>query len=164
MSYLEGEDCPSSNLKSILSWIARATVIQIVTYFIFGIIFFNVFNYAYLYSLPDVSAFLRPTTDPLVMAGPFLQLIRGPIIGLALYPVRNVFLKEKHGWLLLWGLMLGLMIFAPAGAAPGSIEGLIYTNIPLWFHVISLPETILQTLAFSWLLVAWQRHSEKKTD
>lgn len=153
----------SSKLKTILGWIARATVVQFVTYFVFGIIFFNVFNYAYLYSLPEVSTYLRPTTDPLVMAGPFLQLIRGPIIALALYPVRKVFLEEKHGWLLLWGLMLGLMIFAPAGAAPGSIEGLIYTKIPLWFHAISLPETILQTLTFSWLLVAWQKRTVKKT-
>lgn len=133
-----------------------------MTYFIFGIIFFNLFDYATLYSLPDVSAFLRPTTDPLVMAGPFFQLVRGPILGLALYSVRNVFLKEKYGWILLWGLMLGLMIFAPAGAAPGSIEGLIYTKIPLWFHAISLPETILQTLTFSLLLVTWQKRAEGK--
>lgn len=152
-----------TDLKQILSWTGRATVVHFVTYFIFGFIFFNVFGYATLYSSPDVAVFLRPTTDPLVSAGPLFQLIRGPIIGLALYPFRRVFLNEKHGWALLWGLMLGLMIFAPAGSAPGSIEGLIYTRIPLWFHAISLPETVLQTLAFSWLMVIWQRRTEEKT-
>ena len=96
------------------------------------------------------------------MAGPLFQLIRGPIIGLALFPFRKVFLNEKQGWMLLWGLMLALMIFAPAGA-PGSIEGLVYTRMPLWFHAISLPETILQTLTFSLLLIAWQKRTEKKT-
>ncbi len=144
-------------LRPILSWVGRATIVHFATYFLFGVFFFNILGYATLYSLPDVAPFLRPTTDPLVMAGPFLQLIRGPIIGLALYPARTVFLSRKWGWVLLWGLMLGLMIFAPAGAAPGSIEGLIYTKVPLWFHALSLPETIMQTLAFSWLLVTWQK-------
>lgn len=151
------------NLKSILSWIGRVTVVHFATYFVFGIIFFNLLGYAALYASSDVAVYMRSTTDPLVMAGPFFQLIRGPIIALALYSFRKVFMDERWGWALLWGLLLALMVIAPAGAAPGSIEGLIYTRIPLWFHAIILPEVILQMLVFSWLLIAWQRRMEKKT-
>jgi hypothetical protein len=151
------------NLKPILSWIGHVTVVHFATYFVFGIIFFNLLDYPTLYASSDVAVYLRSTTDPLVVAGPFFQLIRGPIIALALYPFRKVFMDTKRGWALLWGLLLALMVIAPTGGAPGSIEGLIYTKIPLWFHVIALPEVILQTLVFSWLLIAWQRRVEKKT-
>ena len=136
----------TTNFKSILSWIARITLLHFVTYFAFGAIFFNVLDYGTLYADPDVAIFMRSTTDPLVMAGPLFQFIRGPIIALALYPFRKVFMNTKRGWASLWGLLLALMVIAPAGAAPGTIEGLIYTKIPIWFHVISLPEVILQTL------------------
>jgi len=115
-----------------------------------------------LYSMPDVAVFMRPTTVPLVMAGSLFQLFRGPIIALALYPFREVFINSRRGWALLWGLLLALMIVAPAGASPGSIEGLVYTKIPLWFHIIALPEVILQTLAFSWLTITWERHAKNK--
>ncbi|HKZ89344.1 MAG TPA: hypothetical protein VJ300_03700 [Thermoplasmata archaeon] len=50
-------------------------------------------------------------------------------------------------------------MFAPSGAVPGSIEGLVYTKLPLWFRAISLPEILLQTQAFSWLLVRWDRRT-----
>lgn len=150
------------HLKSIMSWIGRVTLVHFATYFVFGIIFFNFLGYASFYSMPDVAVFMRPTTDPLVMAGSLFQLIRGPIIALALYPFREVFINSRRGWALLWGLMLALMIVAPAGASPGSIEGLVYTKIPLWFHIIALPEVIFQTLAFSWLTITWERHAKNK--
>lgn len=150
----------TANSKYILGWIEHVTLVHFITYLVFGIIFFNLLGYATLYESPEVAAYMHSTTDPLVMAGPLFQLIRGPIIALALYPFRKIFTDTKQGWVLLWGLLLALMIIAPAGAAPGSIEGLIYTKVPLWFHVISLPEVILQTLVFSWLLITWQKRTE----
>lgn len=39
--------------------------------------------------------------------------------------------------------------------APCSIEGLLYSQLPLSFHLIGLPEILLQTLAFSLLTVWW---------
>ncbi len=35
---------------------------------------------------------------------------------------------------------------------PGSLEGAAYTRLPLWFHLIGMPEILLQTLAFSLLV------------
>ncbi|MFI5184497.1 MAG: hypothetical protein ACHQNV_08865 [Vicinamibacteria bacterium] len=69
-----------------------------------------------------------------------------------------MFLGGAQGWLKLWGLLMGLAIFSTAGAAPGSVEGMIYTKIPVAHHLLGLPEVLLQTLAFSLLLHAWHRH------
>lgn len=74
----------------------------------------------------------------------------------------NVFLDSKWGVIKLWGLFLALAVFAPAGEAPGSIEGVVCTNLPALFHLIYLPELVIQTLAFSWLLVTWEHNKDKK--
>jgi hypothetical protein len=42
-----------------------------------------------------------------------------------------------------------------AGPAPGSVEGLIYTQMPWTAQLLGLREVVAQTLAFSYLLVAW---------
>lgn len=144
-------------IRDLLRFVGRATVVHFATYFAFGLLFFTIPGYGAVYSNPEVSPMIRPTTDPLAMAGPFLQLARGPILALALFPFRSVFVEQRRGWIALWGLFLGLAILGPAVAAPGSFEGLIYTKLPLWFHLFVLPEVILQTLAFSWLFVWWQR-------
>jgi hypothetical protein len=47
-------------------------------------------------------------------------------------------------------------------AAPGSTEGIIFTQLPLWFHFIGMPEILLQTLAFSLLLFYWDRRNERR--
>jgi hypothetical protein len=79
-----------------------------------------------------------------------LRLCRGArIFALALFPFRRVFLEERHGWLKLWGLLLGLCILSAAGPAPGSVEGLIYTQMPWTAQLLGLREVVAQTLAFS---------------
>ena len=120
--------------------------------------------FAYYEANPDplVTAFHWPSTSPFVMAGPLFQLVRAVIFALALYPFRRVFLERRWGWVYLWGLFLALAIFAPSGEQPGSIEGYVYINLPVLFHLLYLPEIVLQTLLFSWLVVFWEHHKVKK--
>ncbi len=149
-------------LRSFLGFTGRLTVVHVVTYFVFGIIFGLLMPGGHvMYSSPEMNVYFRPTSSPLVMAGTLFQLIRGPVIALGIYPFRRVFL-DRWGWLYLWGLFLTLSIRAPSGAAPGSIEGYVYTNLPLWFHLAYLPEIALQTLAFSVLVFIWERSRNKK--
>ncbi len=153
-------------IKSVLGFIGRVIVVHFVTYFIFGLIFafFNPFSPGehIIHALTEFDCYFRPLTDPLVRAGPLFQILRGAILALALLPFRNVFLKNRWGWLYLWGLFLGLAIIAPAGACPGSIEGIFYTKLPLSIFWTGNPETYLQTLAFALLVYAWERRREKK--
>jgi hypothetical protein len=96
-----------------------------------------------------------------VAAGSALQVIRGLIFAVALYPFQNVFHGNRQGWLKLWGLLLGLAIFSTAGPAPGSVEGIIYTKIPVFSQLMGLPEVLFQTLAFSLLVTTWHRHPHR---
>jgi hypothetical protein len=151
---------------SFISFAGRIIVAHFLTYFFLGLLFYvsglNVIVYYEQHPQPLVNDLYRETSSLLVTAGPLFQLLRGFIFALALYPFRTIFLERKFGWLFLWGIFLAFAIFAPASAAPGSIEGFVYTNLPMSFHLINLPEIILQTLAFSWLFVVWEKHPVKK--
>ncbi len=151
---------------SFLGFSGRMIVAHFLTYFFIGLIFYltglNVIVYYEQHPDPMVNGFFRSTSSQLVMLGPFFQLLRGLIFAVALYPFRKVFLDDKRGWLYLWGIFLALAILTPASAAPGSIEGLVYTNFSTTFHLIYLPEIILQTLAFSGLVVFWENHKVKR--
>ena len=64
---------------------------------------------------------------------------------------------KKRGWLVLWNIVIVFGILSTPAAAPSSIEGMIYSKLPLWYHLVGLPEILLQTLAFSFLLVHWEK-------
>jgi hypothetical protein len=150
---------------SFIGFAGRMIVAHFLTYFLFGLLFYvsglNVIAYYEQFPEPLVNALYRETSSLLVTVGPLFQLLRGSIFALALYPFRTSFLERKLGWLYLWGLLLAFAILAPASAAPSSIEGFVYTNLPLSFHLLGLPEIVLQTLAFSGLFVLWERHPVK---
>jgi hypothetical protein len=136
-------------------FLARVTACHVVTYFVCGVIAYYAFDYAGAFASADVSCYLRPIHSKWIPLGPSLNVVRGFIFALALFPFRSVFLDERYGWLKLWGLLLALCILSTAGPAPGSVEGLIYTQVPWTAQLLGLRETVVQTLAFSYLLVAW---------
>ncbi|HEQ72096.1 MAG TPA: hypothetical protein ENN69_06370, partial [Spirochaetia bacterium] len=68
----------------------------------------------------------------------------------------------RYGWLVLWALFLGIGILGTPAAAPSSMEGLLYSRLPLSFHLLGLPEVTLQTLGFSVLLFVWVRKRLRK--
>jgi hypothetical protein len=144
------------------SVILKTIVTHTVTYFLMGVISFALLDYAAGYAAPTVSQFMRQTSEKIVMAGPLFQPLRGLIFGLVIYLLREVFLQRRRGWLLLWATLVGIGILSTYGAAPGSIEGVIYTKLPLSFHLNGLPETLVQSLVFSGLLFYWVNHPEKK--
>ena len=126
-------------------------------YFLCGIAAYTLLDYKSLFETEGLSALMLPTSSHWVAAGPALNVLRGFVLALVLYPFRTVFLEEAGGWFKLWGLLAGLTVLSTSGPAPGSIEGMIYTKIPVLRQLLGLPEVLLQTLAFSWLLTAWHR-------
>ena len=137
----------------------RITACHMVTYMILGVLAYKIMDYPAQHAAE--CSIMIPTDSPRVALGPALQVIRGLIFALALYPFRRVFLDENLGWLKLWGLFLGLAILSTAGAAPGSVEGMIYTKAPIGGQIIGLWEVVLQTLAMSVLVVWWHRHPSR---
>jgi hypothetical protein len=96
------------------------------------------------------------------MVGPLFQPLRGILFALVFYPLRGSLFNRKYGWLTIWGLLVIIGIFSTYGPAPASIEGLLYTQVPLWAHLRGLPEVLLQSLAYSLVLFYWVNHSEKR--
>ena len=61
------------------------------------------------------------------------------------------------GWLL-----IGLGILGTFAAAPGSMEGLIYTTTPVWMQFRGWIEIMSQALLLSALLCYWVNNPGKK--
>ena len=138
-----------------------AIVVHTVTYVAMGLLALLLLDYRELYAQPDLAGTMRPTTDRIVMAGPLFQPLRGLVFALVLYPLRTVVFRER-GWLVLWGLFVGLGIVSTFGPSPGSIEGLIYTVITVPHQLVGLSEVVLQALLLAVGLAYWVRHPEKR--
>lgn len=148
--------------KELLGFIGRTTVTHVSLYFVFGILFGVLIKGGHvMYAINELDVYFRPITDPIVMSSSFINIIRGIIIAIALFPFREKLFKDNFGWLYLWGLLAILSIISVYGAAPGSVEGVIYTRLPIWYHLRYLPDILLHTLTFSVLLFLWERKKSK---
>jgi hypothetical protein len=142
--------------------ILKTVVAHTVTYFIMGLLAFVLFDYQGLYADTELRHLMRQTTEPIVMAGPLFQPLRGLIFGIAFVILRRSWLEQKNGWLRMWGVLVGLGILGTFGPSPGSIEGMVYTTLPIRLHLIGAPEVILQSLLLSVVVFYWVRHPEKR--
>jgi hypothetical protein len=140
----------------------KTAVVHTVTYFLVGLVSFLFLDYSAKYADPVVSNLMRQTDHPLVAAGPAFQLLRGFVLGIAFYALREPVFPKARGWLTLWLVLVIVGIFAPFAAAPSSIEGMLYTVLPIWFHVANLPEILIQSGVLAWLTHYWVNHPEKK--
>jgi hypothetical protein len=127
-----------------------------------GILSFMFFDYSTQYADTSLRLLMRQTSEPLVMAGPLFQPIRGVLFGIAFYLLREILFGKKNGWLVTWAVLIIIGVLSTFGPAPGSIEGLIYTVLPLSSHLMGQPEIYLQSLLLSAGLYYWVNHPEKK--
>ncbi len=142
--------------------VVKASVVHTVTYFIMGLLASTLLNYAGRFAEPYMACWLRPTTDRLVMAGPLLQPVRGLIFALAFYPLREVLFGKRHGWLIMGWVLVALGILSTFGPPPGSVEGLIYTIIPVPTQLTGWLEVVPQALLLAGGLYYWVKHPEQK--
>ena len=140
----------------------KTIVVHTVTYFVMGLLASTLLNYGAWYAEPSLRSFMRQTSEPLVMAGPLFQPIRGLLFAVAFYLLRDVLFGKGNGWLVMWITLVILGILSPFGPSPGSIEGMVYTILPFGYHLKGLPEVVLQALLFSLLLCYWVNHPEPK--
>jgi hypothetical protein len=108
------------------------------------------------------SVYMRQVSEPIVALGPSLQFIRGILFALAFYPLRGILFGRKNGWLIMWLLLVSLGILATFAAAPGSVEGLLYTRMPVSLQISGWLEVMTQALLLSGILFYWVNHPEKK--
>jgi hypothetical protein len=141
------------------SW--RVTSLHMMAYLIAGLLALIFIDYETLFATDSLALLMKPIDSPIVAFGPFLQIILGFAMSIFLYPFRSVFIGQKNGWFYLFILIAGFCIFTPQVPGPGNFEGLLYTNISIQQHLLSLPETILYSIIFSTLLPLWVKYPKK---
>jgi len=146
----------ASFLRVFPGFCLRTTVLHIVTYFPIGAISYFLIAQKY-WTGPEAVPGLRDPGGEFVQRW-FLpaQVLRGILHAAVLYPLRKPLL-EMGRW---GGLMIAaiLLMFGWIAGVSGLIEGLVYTtttHFGLFFA--HLPEIVLQTLLFGYLLLWWER-------
>jgi hypothetical protein len=132
----------------------KSAIVHTVTYFVVGAVAYLALDYTAWFAEPRVAAYMRQTSDPLVMAGPLFQPIRGLLFGVVFYLFREVVFRP-HGWVPLWLMLLIVGILSTFGPTPSSIEGMVYTTWPLAWHLRGLPEVVIQSGLLAWLVHHW---------
>jgi len=141
-------------------FVFRITVAHTVAYFFAGIFALVFMNYREHYASDSLGMLMLPVDSPIVALGPGLNIIRGIILGLVLLPVRNMILGDK-GFLKLALLIFGLSVISTIGPTPGSFDGYIYTKLPVQYHLLGIPETLLYVAMFVGIPFFWYK-TEKK--
>lgn len=152
----------SNNQPSFLALAVKTIVVHTVTYFLMGALASTFLNYAERFARPEMACWMRQLDDPLIMVGPLLQPIRGLIFALAFYPLREILFGRKNGWLMMWWALVALGILSTFGPAPASVEGMLYTVIPISDQLAGWLEVVPQALLLSVILFYWVNHPEKK--
>ena len=140
----------------------KTIVVHTVTYFVMGLLALRLLEYRTAFAAPITREYMRPVTDPIVALGPSLQFIRAVLFAIAFYPLRAVVFTRRNGWRIMWLLLVTLGILAPFAAAPGSVEGLLYTKLPVGMQLSGWLEIVTQALLLSVILHHWVNHPEKK--
>ncbi len=143
--------------------VTKTTVVHTVTYFAAGALAFAFFDYRALWDEPVFNVYMRRMDDPLLLAGPLFQPVRGVLFGVVFYLLRLEYFGREYGWLTMWVVLVVIGMLSTFGPSPGSIEGLIYTTIPLsaQFGGGSI-ETFAQALTLSVLVFYWVRQPGKR--
>jgi len=139
---------------------AKTVVCHTLTYLLMGALAFYFLHYADWINKPGSG--MRPTTSMFVVFGPALQIFRGILFAAIFYPLREKLFGQKNGWLLIAWLLIGLGILGTFAAPAGSLEGFIYTTIPIGIQLRGYLEIVTQALLLSVLLFYWVRHPGKQ--
>ena len=146
-----------------LPLVARTTIVHTVSYVVMGVLAASLLDYKSALARPDMACWMRQMSDPMIMAGPLFQPIRGVVFALVIYPLRDVVFSRRLGWLLLFWVLVALGVVSTFGPTPGSLEGLVYTVIPVRDQLAGYLEVVPQALLLAYGVVYWTNHSENRT-
>lgn len=149
-----------SFLRILTGFTFRSTLLHVATYMVIGALAFHFMTHRY----DETSAGMQDVHGEHVMHWFFLaQIVRGILLGLVLFPLRRALLDLKC-----WGGLVVAAILFMIGSVigiNGAIESWVYsTRFNPDLFLVHLPEVVIQTLLYGYLLLAWERRVEKKHD
>lgn len=136
-------------MRKNLRFVLKAVAAHVVTYILCGLVFSTLFHYDELFQLGNAQYFMREAYGLSSLIGPIVQVFRGAALGFILLLFRDSFMGKPYAWLRLWAVVAGIGIICTPGPAPVSVEGIVYSQLPLEFHLKIAPELFIQTLLFS---------------
>jgi hypothetical protein len=142
-----------------LTLAVKTVICHTLTYFVMGALAFHFLHYADFINNPNSG--MKPTTSFVVLFGPTLQIFRGVLFATVFYPFREILFGRRYGWLLMAWILIGVGILGTFAAPPSSLEGFIYTTIPVRLQLRGYLEIVPQALLLSALLFYWVRRPGK---
>jgi hypothetical protein len=138
----------------------KTVVCHSITYMLMGALAFHFLHYADFINNPNSS--MRPTTSLWLILGVPLQVFRGVLFASVFYLFREQLFGRKDGWLRMAWMLIGIGILGTFAAPPGSLEGFIYTTIPVANQLRGYLEVVTQALLMSALLCYWVNRPGRK--
>ncbi len=151
----------TSFLRRFSGFTLRVTLLHLVTYTLIGWASYALLAKDY-WSGPEALPGLRdPLSDHVQRWIWPAQILRGILHAAVLYPLLGAFLEMRRwGGLMIAALLL--VIGAVAGIS-GWIESLVYTTtVHFELNLVHLPEIVVQTLLFGYLLLWWERRIQTR--
>ena len=145
----------------LLGWTVRSIMLHVATYIVIGGLSIWLVASRY-WTGPEALPWLRDPESAFVQRWFFpAQILRGALYAIALFPLRDALLDMRRSGGAVIATLL-LVIGAIAGIS-GDIEGWLYsTTFHLGLFMAHLPEIVVQTLAYGYLLLAWERRGDRK--
>ncbi|MBZ5545327.1 MAG: hypothetical protein LAO07_16870 [Acidobacteriia bacterium] len=151
---------------------AKVVAAHVTTYFVAGAIFYQFLTKDfYTGPNPIFATFMRTEAEPDLWAHVmtwFLpaQILRGVLMAAVLYPLFDTLKTWSFGRRFLWiaSVYLVFAFWSAAGAAPGTIEGMVYMRPPITglVHLKVQPEIIFQGLGLAALIAGAMIESPRK--
>lgn len=150
-------------MRRFVGFVLRSTVLHVVTYFVIGAASYWLVARRF-WSGSEALPWLRDPQGEFVQHW-FLpaQLVRGVLHGAILYPLRGALLgMGRWGGLMIAGILL---VIGTVAGISGSIEAWVYsTTFHLGLFLAHLPEIVLQTILYGYLLLAWERRVSRRQE
>ena len=149
--------------KGKFKFIAIAIVAHVFTYAVVALIAMPLtLNYAD--NIVEQMGF-RPLDEISMGAVLFGQIIRGLLLGIVIWWIKDSIIGKKLAWLKLWAILVILGIFNTYGPAQGSIQGIIYLapieDLPVSAS-LGILEIMAQPLLFSIIVcINWKELKNK---
>lgn len=145
-----------SEYPHLWPYVGRFTVVHILTYAAVSLLFLT-----FQSILPEsrrIALALYEPFRPITFMTLTGQTLRGLAFAFVLYPFYPVILAGRRGKWILFGALWGLALVGSVEPQPGSIEGLIYTEISWLEHAAVLVAAAVEMLLFVWLFSLWETH------
>lgn len=140
--------------RNIWSFGVRFILVHVLVYSLIAFIFINIQS-----SMPASQRVALDFFEPyrLGLMDLFIEVLRGAVMALVLYPFYDLIVKSHKGLLILCAALWGIVILSSLEPTPGSIEGMIYTITSASEHLLVLAAGAVQVLLFSFLFLRWER-------